>query len=689
MSAEAVGPEMQKDPVNILLVDDQPGKLLSYETILGGMGETLLRANSGTEALEQLLRHEVAVVLVDVCMPELDGFELAAMIRQHPRYQKTAIILVSGVLVEDADRLKGYGSGAVDYVSVPIVPEILRAKVAVFAELFRKTRELHRLNRELESRVAERTSEINAAAERLRQNEERLRLALSASRMRSWTWDIKRDVISTATEPAGPETDVGSLDHRLELTHPSDRRAVREAFDRAVDGGGYNVEFRVREAGEERWMMSRGTLIRDARGEPISLTGIDVDITGRKRAEEERTLLLRHSEEARREAEDANRLKDEFLATLSHELRTPLNAITGWAHLLDTGALDAAERRKAIETITRNVQLQTRLISDILDVSRIVTGKMRLLLQPVDVRGIVQAAADALRPAFGAKRIELRLDLADPGQPLPGDPERLQQVVWNLLSNAIKFTPTLGEVGVRLTAGEGQIEIVVEDNGPGIREDFLPFIFDRFRQADGSSTRAHQGLGLGLAIARHLVDMHGGTIEARNRPDAAGAQFRVVLPRRLALSEAGMGLQDPHKVSPASGPEWFAAAPSLVGTRVLIVDDEPDSAEVIAVALAACGAEVETAGSAAEAYERFMQRPPSVLISDIGMPLEDGYQLLARIRALPTESGRETPAAALTAYAGAHDRMKVLRAGFDMHVPKPVEPAEIASLVARLARLRR
>jgi hypothetical protein len=674
-----------REPVNILLVDDQPGKLLSYETILAELGEKLIRANSGNEALEHLLKQDIAVVLVDVCMPELDGFELASMIRNHPRFQKTAIILVSGVLVDDVDRLKGYGAGAVDYVSVPIIPEILRAKVSVFADLYRKTEELQRLNRELEERVTERTAEIAAAAARLRQSEERLRLVFTSSGIQGWTWDVRRDEVTCVMSSGGPERNHGSLGDWLRVVHPDDRAAVRAAFDQALaDGDEYGAEFRGLEGDEVRWFLGRGTLIRGASGEPLWIAGVNIDITERKRSEEERALLLRNAQEARREAETANKLKDEFLATLSHELRTPLNAIMGWAHLLGMGELDGANRDKAVETITRNAQLQTQLISDILDMSRITTGKLRLSLASVDLPAIIQGALDTVRPSAAAKAIQLEADLSFDGGPLQGDSARLQQVMWNLLSNAIKFTPRDGHVQVRVDSARPDVEITVQDDGPGIQPEFLPYIFDRFRQADSSSTRAHRGLGLGLSIVRHLVEMHGGTVRGMNRSDRSGAIFKVTLPHTAAAAQS-VGTPAEAGPAPADGGALLDSAPSLKDLRVLVVDDQADAREVVATVLERYGAEARVAASASEAYALLERDRPDVLVADLEMPGEDGYSLLARIRALPPELGGLTPAVALTAYATGQDRMKVLAAGFQVHVPKPIHPLELATIVANLA----
>jgi signal transduction histidine kinase len=542
------GTTNSKDPVNVLLVDDQAAKLLSYETILSSLGENLIRANSGKEALEHLLKRPIAVVLVDVCMPELDGFELAAMIRSHPRFQRTAIILVSSILVEDVDRLKGYDSGAVDYISVPIVPGLLRAKVAVFADLYRKTEAIERLNQDLELRVIERTAEIEAA---------------------------------------------------------------------------------------------------------------------------------------RHEAERANQLKDEFLAILSHELRTPLNAITGWAHMLLNGGLDPDAQVKAAETINRNALLQARLISDLLDVSRIVSGRLRLDLKPVKLSLVLQAVIDAIRPEAAAKNIHLETELVDL-DPVAGDSARLQQVVSNLLANAVKFTPVNGHVLIRLAQADKRAELFIQDNGPGISPEFLPHIFERFRQGDSSTTRIHQGLGLGLTIVRRLVEMHGGSVQAMNREDGPGAIFKIVLPFSALSATA---LSDPVP-SPAPSPERSVpahAAASLKDKRVLVVDDEPDAREVVAALLERSGAQVLAAGSASQALVVFERERPHLVVADIEMPGEDGYSMIRNIRNLAPARGGQTPAVALTAHASASDRIRLLEAGFQRHVPKPVQPAELIAILAALA----
>ena len=390
---------------------------------------------------------------------------------------------------------------------------------------------------------------------------------------------------------------------------------------------------------------------------------------------------------SRLEVEEASRVKDEFLATLSHELRTPLNAIIGWAHMLRDTSLPDDRRRAAVETIVRNAQSQEQLISDILEVQRIMAGKLRLDLRTIDLGDIVRAAAETVQPSADAKRIKLQLLLDLNVTTIAGDPDRLQQVTWNLLSNAIKFTPPNGLVQVKLRQTEHECEMSVEDNGPGISPAFLPYVFDRFRQADSSSTRRHQGLGLGLAIVRNLVEMHGGSIAAANvtEPDRTGAVFTIRLPRQgVARPAAAIGI-DLNGANGEPHPAWVNGGPSLRETRVLVVDDQPDARELVGVILERYGADVILASSAEEAFIAFARRNPDVVVTDIEMPLEDGYALIRRIRALPPEAGGKVPAAALTAYASAGDRMKVLAAGFNMHVAKPVQPAELAMIVASLA----
>ncbi len=386
-------------------------------------------------------------------------------------------------------------------------------------------------------------------------------------------------------------------------------------------------------------------------------------------------------ERARDEAEAGNRAKDEFLAVVSHELRTPLTPILSWVRLLAGGALDDSASRRALASIERNARSQAQLIDDLLDVSRIMAGKVRLDIQQLELPSIIDAAIDSTRPAADAKQIRVQA-IVDPRAGLvAGDPERLQQVLWNLMSNAIKFTPRGGHVQVQLQRVNSHVEVSVGDSGQGIAAEFLPHVFERFRQADASSKRAHGGLGLGLAIVRNIVELHGGRVRAASAGTDKGATFTVELPLSVLQSAPVPTRVHPRAVEPVP----FQASPSLAGVRVLVVDDEVDTLETIETVLGQCGAEVRTAPSAAAALETLEQWTPDLVVSDIGMPGEDGYALIARMRARDATQGGHVPVIALTAYARVEDRLRVLSAGFQMHVPKPIEPAELVAVVASVA----
>jgi PAS domain S-box-containing protein len=406
------------------------------------------------------------------------------------------------------------------------------------------------------------------------------------------------------------------------------------------------------------------------------------DISERRRAQEECTRLLDSAMAARAEADTANGIKDDFLATMSHELRTPLTSILGWSGLLADGDLNGAASKRALESIVRNARAQRRLIDDLLDISRIITGKLRLNVRPVELAPIIEAVVDGVRPAADAGRIHLRATLDSGTGPVSGDPDRLQQIIWNLLTNAIKFTPKGGRVEVRLGRIASHVEIAIDDTGQGITPEFLPYVFDRFRQSDSSSTRRHGGLGLGLSIVRQLVELHGGTVTATSPGAGEGTTFKVLLPLMSVRHEPGdAGIK--HTLigsSTAAG-----RRPSLKEVCVLVVDDEADARELVAMVLAVHGAEVVCVGSAVEALAEMERRRFDVLVSDIGMPGMDGYALIRKIRRLPSERGGGIPAAALTAYAGVGDRRRMLSAGYQTHIPKPVEPDELATVVAGLA----
>lgn len=402
----------------------------------------------------------------------------------------------------------------------------------------------------------------------------------------------------------------------------------------------------------------------------------------RKRNEAEREQLLNREQLARQAAEENNRLKDEFLSTLSHELRTPLTAILGWAHLLSSAPLDASTTTNAIATIERNARAQVKLIDDLLDISRIITGKLRLDVHKIELSEVIQSAVAAVRPAAEGKSIRLQVLLDPLAGPISGDADRLQQVMWNLLTNAIKFTPKQGRVQVRLERINSHIEVVVSDTGRGIEPAFLPHVFDRFRQADQASTRAIGGLGLGLSIVRQLVELHGGTVQADSAGVDQGATFTVQLPLMVTRREVAT----PERRHPTVGGQAILdCPPQLDGLRVLVVDDEADTRALLRAMLENCGSLVTTAASVAEALQMMAECKPDILISDIGMPAEDGYALIGKVRALESEHGGRVPAIALTAYARVEDRVRALMAGFQVHVPKPIEPVELIAVVASLA----
>ncbi len=552
----------------ILIVDDLPEKLLVYSSLLDDIDAQIVVARSGTEALKRVLHTEFAVILLDVNMPDIDGLETASLIRKHRNGRQTPIIFITSY-ADEMQTARGYELGAVDYILSPVVAPVLRTKVRVFVDLFLAQAALTRSNQELESRVTERTRELQ------------------------------------------------QINARLEA-----------------------------------------------------------EIVERQRAQNEREATLAREKILRAEAEALSRLKDEFLATMSHELRTPLNAIFGWITLLRTRQLDEATQARALETIERNARSQKRLIEDLLDASRIVTGKVSLELVSVDPRRVVEAALDAMLPAAQTKGLKVVPLLDVEAGTVRGDFARLQQVVCNLLSNAIKFTPTGGQVEVSLTRHENAAQISIKDSGQGIKAEFLPHVFDRFRQEDGSISRRHGGLGLGLAIVRHLVELHAGSVEAHSKGEGAGARFVVHLPIRVSLTQPlVVGLPTTTAVSTST----------LAGLRVLVVDDESGARELIHRMLRGFGADVALADSGHAALSLLFEQRPHVLLADLGMPGMDGFALIEQIRALDPDFGGLTPAVAVTGYTAPQDRLRALQAGYQNHIAKPVEPEELAIVIASLA----
>lgn len=470
---------------------------------------------------------------------------------------------------------------------------------------------------------------------------------------------------------------------------PEGLRDVAEAWPEALrTGQPYELEYPLRRRdGQYRWHLGRALPIRDESGKVIRWFGTNTDIHDRKQIEDALGQALHAEQHARSEAEMASRMKDEFLATLSHELRTPLNAILGWSHMIRREGVTPAQLAHGADVIERNARAQAKIIEDLLDMSAIISGKVRLDVGKVDVATLVRTAIDTARPTADAKHIRLQPEIEPAaGVELSGDPHRLQQVLWNLLSNAIKFTPRNGQVRLVVRRTDGQLEICVSDTGEGIAPEFLPFVFDRFRQADATTTRKHGGLGLGLSIVKQLVELHGGTVRVESEGRGHGATFLISLPLAGVPPEAvaSAGRRDAGELPRMEIPN--DECERIATMRVLVVDDEADARELVRHLLQRCGAAVLTAGSSGEALKILKRERFDAVVSDIAMPGEDGYGFIRKMRALPADAGGETPAIALTAYARPEDRVRAIRAGFQMHAAKPIEPAELVAMVASLAR---
>jgi PAS domain S-box-containing protein len=576
----------ETEDARILIVDDDARNLDALEVMLESSGCSFVRAQSGDEALIAMLQHDFAAIILDIRMPGMNGIELAHLVKQRRRTRDVPILFLTAHLVDDADVLRGYGVGAVDYLSKPLNADILRSKVAVFVELFRKTRQLaainaalqteaverHRAqqalaqaNQELELRVAERTAALTVAHRGVRENEERLRLAMDVAQMAAWEWDVDAGRITWSTDPEalfGFPT--GAFGPELRVTravHPEDKARVEAAVSSALATGLYECEYRVvRPSAAVVWVTERGQVLRRGNGTVEKIVGVSRDVSAQRRAEQEGERLLVREREARDEAERQSRFKDEFLATLSHELRTPINAILGWLSILSRG--DAVrDPAKAIAVIQRNAQMQAKLIEDLLEMNKLTSGTARLDVALIDVKSTVDNALQALQPTAEAKGIRLTADI-DPAVPqMAADGRRLQQVIWNLVHNAIKFTPDQGGVELAVTRTSTSVQIRVTDNGQGISPDFLPYVFDRFRQADSSTTRGAWGLGIGLSIAKHIVELHGGTIVATSGGPGQGSTFIVHLPAsRLATATSGSAeVAGPHGLTPQDGTVHSAA----------------------------------------------------------------------------------------------------------------------------------
>jgi PAS domain S-box-containing protein len=531
--------------------------------------------------------------------------------------------------------------------------------------------------------------------EKLRESEERLRLAHSAANIGTFDWDIAGGLSVWAPEtermwglPGGGFG--GTYEDWKKQVHPEDLPGANDMVRRVLADPDtpYSFEYRIiRPDGSVRWIYAKGSTIRDESGRPVRMIGINMDVTERKQAEAERERLLAEEQRLREAAEAATRAKDEFLAVVSHELRSPLNAILGYARMAGAKAHNAAAVARYSEIIARHARMQHQLIEDLLDTARVISGKLKLELATADLRLVLEEAVEVVRPAAEAKRIDLETQFGRAPKQLLCDAARLRQVVWNLLQNAIKFTPEGGLVALRVERSGERVRLIVSDTGRGIEPDFLPAVFDRFSQKDMSRSRRHGGLGLGLALVKELVEMHGGTIEAVSEGKGLGATFTVTLP--LNAPQAASHTPPPAIAEMSARPTGLPPEnlPRLEGLRTMVVDDQEEAREMVAEALGEYGAAVTVAASGREALELLQGSAFDALVCDISMPEMDGYELLRRLRAMEKAHGRRLPAIALTALARHEDRLKALQAGFQAHVAKPVTLAELVAVLDSVVRV--
>jgi PAS domain S-box-containing protein len=688
-----------QDPISILLVDDEPRNLDVLEAILSAPDLRLVRAVSADEALLALLQPSFAAIVLDIKMPGVDGFELAHIIKQRKKTQDIPILFLTAHLLAEEDVLQGYGAGAVDYLTKPIDPQILRSKIGVFVDLYRKTRALAEANRALSDQIAERLKAEEALRVANEELERRVRertedLMRTNQILRSVADntpnilarvapDLRYVFVNAAAERATglpQEAFVGKTNAELGvLMDASDRwdEGVRCVFETGEPG---MVELSITKPGGEKRVYSVRLVPEHGNGGRVEhVLSVAHDITEQRLHAEERERLLQSERAARGDLERQSRIKDEFLATLSHELRTPLTSVLAWTQMLQRTGVEGKVAR-GLEVIERNARAQARLVEDLLEMSRIISGKVRLDVQTIDIEDVASAAFASVKPSADAKGVQLSKALCPVPGPVLGDASRLQQVVWNILTNAVKFTPAGGRVSVLVAPVDGRVKIQVQDTGVGIKPEFLPHVFDRFRQADGSTTRRHGGLGLGLSIVRQLVDLHGGAVRADSAGEGAGATFTVELPLAPAIrDEAAHARADVASPQPAAPGE-------LPGVRVLAVDDDPDTREAIQQMLLGFGAQVLTASSADEALAILGRERVDVLLSDIGMPERDGYSLITEVRGREAGRAERLPAIALTAFARPEDRRRTNLAGFDAHVAKPIEPMELIMAIANVTR---
>ncbi|HVK71593.1 MAG TPA: response regulator, partial [Polyangium sp.] len=664
---EEDGTEIHLPTPRVLIVDDTPANLLAFEVALEPLGYEIVKAASSRDALRYLLTMEVSLVLMDVQLPDMNGIETVKLIKQSRRHRYIPILFITAVHRSMSFMLEGYETGAIDYVLKPCQPSILRSKVMVLVELFRQKEIVKRqaaLLREREREAMERRCEL------------RYQGVIEAMPICVWTTNGKghfhdaNDAWSRYAGLGGPQN-VGR--RLLEALHPEDRGHVTDVWRKALGRRlGVTVQARLRRSdGAYRWHIARAVPQRDeGRVTGWILTATDID--EQKRAEEA-------AHRARKEAEAANSeiMRDEFLATVSHELNTPLTAIVGWSSLLRTGTLDGPIAERGLATIARSAEAERRVVEDILDASRIATGRLLVHLAPIDPTAIIDEAIDALRPLARAKGITFECEVKSHGAVMTADPDRLWQVTWKLVFNAIKFTPAGGRVDVRFEHLGKRFLLMVSDTGEGIAQGRLPQVFEYFSQEDGSTKRKHGGLGLGLAIVRKLVELHGGSVSATSAGKGAGATFTVTLPSREVPEGAGLAAEVPRVTS--------YERRILEGIRVLLVLPDAEAKGLVADVLQRRGAAVFSVVSAEEAVGFVAESAPDVVVSEMGMPGRDNAAFVERLRA---RDGRALPVIAVLEVGEADQAWEALAAGFRGYVAKPIHPAHLVAAIARIGRAR-
>jgi signal transduction histidine kinase len=623
----------------ILNVDDYDSARYARGKLLQQAGFRIVDATSGAEALRLLTNELPVLALIDVKLPDIDGSELCRRIKSNPATASVLVVHTSAAFRRGEDRARGLEQGADAYLVEPVEPEVL---VATVRALLRTRR----------------------AEDAVRLAEREWRLTFEA--ISDGACFVDRDgVISRCNARFGALLGItGDLTARsiCSVLAP----VLGPASEVDVEAGPWSREVAV----GARWLRLAASRVP---GEMMGSAGtvwIVTDITEHKRVEEISGRLLTMEQQARAQAEAANRTKDEFLAVLSHELRTPLTSMLGWLRMLRTGRLDAAGIDRAYDVLERSTRLQAQIVEDLLDVSRVISGKMVLALSPVSIASVIDAALESQRSAAATKRLTISTEI-EPAARLVADAGRLQQVFVNLISNAVKFTPPAGRITIRAVSAPRTIEVSVSDTGRGMSPDILPHVFEPFRQAEGPHSRVHTGLGLGLAIVRHLVELHGGTVSVASDGPDRGSTFTVTLPTDIEATAPAF--------ERGHGSDLRSA--DLRGLRVLVVEDEGDTRDILDVLLRESGAEVEAVPDAETAMQAMQSRPPDVLISDIGMPEMDGYDLIRQVRRLSPDAGGRVPAIALTAFAHGSDHREALRAGYDRHLAKPVDAVTLTRTV--------